>query len=298
LNGYKKNEILSPRSDLIFKMLFGDERNSDLLISFLKAALTLPHDEYDQVTIVDPHLPITHPDDKRVVLDVKLKTKSGKLIDIEIQVSSVPQMRERIVFYTSKMITEQVSSADKYDKVKKVISIIITDYVLIRENDSYKNTYTFYDKKTGSTFSDIIEIHTLELPKLPKDGDNTNLWNWLQFLNAKTKEELVMLEENSPQLKKAVVTLMKLSEDERTRLLNESYEKAARDALSREDYAMEIGIERGRKEGIEEGMEMGIEEGIEKGILLVAKKALKRNLSIEEIEELTGLSREEIENLK
>ena len=49
-------DFLSPKSDLIFKLLFGDERNIELLTDFLKSVLRLPIDDYDEVTIVDPHL--------------------------------------------------------------------------------------------------------------------------------------------------------------------------------------------------------------------------------------------------
>jgi len=82
-------------------------------------------------------------------------------------------MRERIVYYPSKMITEQMSKSDPYHKVKKVISIVITDYKLITENKYYHNTYHLYDKNTDSTFSDVLSINTLELPKLPSDRDNS-----------------------------------------------------------------------------------------------------------------------------
>lgn len=43
-NDRKKPEILLPKSDFIFKLIFGDERNADILQSFLKAALDIPPD--------------------------------------------------------------------------------------------------------------------------------------------------------------------------------------------------------------------------------------------------------------
>jgi hypothetical protein len=35
------SDILPPSSDIVFKMLFGSPRNSDILTSFLQAALSL-----------------------------------------------------------------------------------------------------------------------------------------------------------------------------------------------------------------------------------------------------------------
>jgi hypothetical protein len=49
-------DFLPPKSDVVFKLLFGDERNTDLLTDLLKAVIDLPADEYDELVIVDPHL--------------------------------------------------------------------------------------------------------------------------------------------------------------------------------------------------------------------------------------------------
>lgn len=49
-------EYLSPKSDLIFKMIFGDEKNVDILTAFLKSVLNISIDEYQELKIVDPHL--------------------------------------------------------------------------------------------------------------------------------------------------------------------------------------------------------------------------------------------------
>ena len=84
--------LLSPKSDFIFKLIFGDENNSDILADFLMAVLDLPESEYDRITLVDPHLKQMFPGDKLGILDVKLHTKTGKVIDIEIQVLNVAKM--------------------------------------------------------------------------------------------------------------------------------------------------------------------------------------------------------------
>ena len=125
-------KLLSPKSDFVFKMIFGDQHNMDILGSFLQSVLDLAEDEYDRLSIVDPHLRKDSYRDKLGILDVKVHTKSGKIIDVEIQVSDIPQMRERIVFYTSKMITEQIRQGEGYNVIKKVVSILITDYRLIQ----------------------------------------------------------------------------------------------------------------------------------------------------------------------
>ncbi|MDR2833296.1 MAG: Rpn family recombination-promoting nuclease/putative transposase, partial [Streptococcaceae bacterium] len=47
-------KLLSVTNDFVFKMIFGDQRNVDILTDFLKSVLDIPVDEYDYIKIVDP----------------------------------------------------------------------------------------------------------------------------------------------------------------------------------------------------------------------------------------------------
>jgi predicted transposase/invertase (TIGR01784 family) len=275
------DRILLPKSDLIFKRIFGAQKNADILRGFLESVLDLPPSEYKKLTIVDPHLQIEDPADKYGILDVKLNTLSGKSIDIEIQLLDTYEMRERIIWYLSKMVTEQVSKSDDYIVLKKVISILITDFRLIEENEDYHNCYHLYNPKNGSEFTDLIEVNTLELPKLPCIKDDTKLWEWLKFLTSTHKEEFTMLAQNNPDIEKAVGVLMELSADEQTRLLYESREKARWDEMARM---------RGSKAE-------GRAEGEKKKAIEVARKLLQRGIQTDIIVETTGLPPEKIANL-
>jgi predicted transposase/invertase (TIGR01784 family) len=130
------HEILKPRSDVVFKRLMSDKR---LLISFLQSALDLPPEDYADVQIVDPHLLGERPEDKLGILDVKVTTGQGNIVDIEIQLTQVPGMRERAIFYLSGMIREQVQSGEDYRKIKRAICILITGYKEIHDSLRYHN---------------------------------------------------------------------------------------------------------------------------------------------------------------
>jgi predicted transposase/invertase (TIGR01784 family) len=196
------------------------------------------------------------------------------------------------------MITEQLSAGDDYSKIKRVISIIITDYALIPENNIYHNCYTLYDPATHSEFTDLIEVNTLELVKLPETEDGTELWAWMKFLSARNKEDLNMLAKKNPQVGKAVVRLMELSNDERTRLLYESQQKMEWDNLARERAARSEGLSEGRKEGLSEGLNKGRKEGLSEGRKEIARNLLAEGLSVEIIQKTTGLGAETIQSLK
>ncbi|MDR1936764.1 MAG: Rpn family recombination-promoting nuclease/putative transposase [Candidatus Accumulibacter sp.] len=279
-------DILSPCSDIVFRMLFGDARNLDVLRSFLRAALPLPRDDYDELTLQDPFLFSAKHDDKASVLDVEAKTKSGKVIDIEIQVANHAAIHARVLYYLSKIVAKQLKEGGSYKRIKPSISIFITDFVLLPEEEDYYNDYVFINRKTGRIFSDLMEIHTLELPKLPPETDNTSLWAWMRFLKSRTKEELEMLAQRHTELAPAAKKLIDLSANDKAWALYEARLKAERDRIAREEFVRE------------ESREEGLKEGLKEGQLTIARKALRRNMPVEDIAALTGLSPEEIRALQ
>jgi predicted transposase/invertase (TIGR01784 family) len=275
-------KILPPKSDVVFKMLFGDERNKDILIDFLKSILSLSEDEYEHITIADPHLKRERKKDKLGIVDVKLTSKSGKIIHIEIQVLEQDEIPERVTYYNAKMLAAQLKSGEEFDTLQKTISILITDFEIIEDRQKYHYTFELIDKTTGAKFTDLIEIHTLELQKTPKETDNTTKYDWLRFLKAESEEEFNMIADRSPAIHKAVVEIKRLSQSERAQLIYEDREKAIHDHNSRLKSALKKGRAEAEKEAHMDKIEL-------------AKKLKKRGIPTEYILEDTGLSIEEIE---
>jgi len=283
-------EPLSPKNDFVFKLLFGEPTRLNILKAFLQAVLDLPAEEYDHLVIVDPHLHRESPDDKLGVLDVKIHTTTGKVIDVEIQVKPHRRIWERILFYAARLITEQLKSGVPYKTVKKAVSIIIVDEdITSKDPEHYHYRFRLFDERTGYRFPDLFEINTLELPKLPAEPDGTMLFNWLRMFTAKTKEELDMVAKTSPDIATAVGVIMELSEDERTRLLAEAREKYRRDEEARWEDAFEDGKEKGRQEGRREG-ELNKATDIARSLLL-------EKIPFATVAKTTGLSLEEVKIL-
>jgi predicted transposase/invertase (TIGR01784 family) len=194
-------------------------------------------------------------------------------------------MRERIVYYGTKLITEQLQSGNEYDLIKKTISIVIAGEIFLTEHNEYHDVFTLYSRVTGTEFTDILEIHTLELPKLPAEADGSELWTWLEFINAESEEELKMLVKREPKMKLFVERLLELNRDPATRALYEAREKDRRDSRGRERYAMQ------------KGKAEGIAEGIAEGRLEIARKMKNAGRPLNEITEFTGLPTETIERM-
>jgi len=263
-------KILPPKVDVVFKLLFGDVRNIDILTDFLKSVLNLSEDEYEKITITDTHLKREAIDDKLGVVDVKLTTKNGTIIHIEIQVAKETAFPERITYYNAKILVTQLKSSEEYFKLDKVITIAIADFEIFKQNNMYHHIFQLQEKSTGLRLTDRVEIHTLELDKIPKETDNTAKYDWLQFLRTEREEEFEMLSERNPAIKKAVVELKRLSQDEETQILYEARQKAEMD-------------ERWRMHGMQRR---------------IAINFIKIGIPIEQIAEGTGLPVTEIEKLK
>ncbi|MDR2371110.1 MAG: Rpn family recombination-promoting nuclease/putative transposase [Treponema sp.] len=277
--------ILSPRNDFVFKLLFGDQRNSGILADFLKAALPLPAGEYDHLVVVDPHLKREFEDDKTGILDVKVHTKGGIVINVEIQVAASPELRNRIVLYGAKMLTEQVKRGNTWGRVEQVISIVIMNEILVPEETGYYNKYALCNRESGGPFTELLGINILELPKLPKEADGNPLWYWGSFLKCEKAEEFKVVAEKDPGVKKAVAALMELSEDERTQMLQDARDRWLTDHQNAMNYKYRLGKEEGRN------------EGKKAAVLEIAQKMKDLGIPENQIAEAAGLSPAEIAKL-
>ena len=273
---------LSPTNDFVFKKVFGE--NMTVLGDFLKAVLDLPPEEYQGLIVVDPHLRRENIEDKLGILDIKIKTKSQKTIDVEVQVKAQPSIWKRMQYYTAKMLVEQVQSGNKYEQLTKAISILIADFILVKENDAYHNCFRLHDENTQACFPDSIELNILEIPKVRRE-DHSQLSNWLKFFAAKTEEEFMSISQTNPAIAEAWGVIKVLSADEEARLLAESREKARMDFEDRYDGAYR------------EGEQIGEQIGEQKGRREVALNLLREQVSIELIAKSTGLSLDEIKRL-
>ena len=271
-------EILSPVNDWIFKLLFGDIRHKSMLINLLKGFVKLPEEEFE-LTFLDTHLKPEAEDDKLGILDVKVQTKSGKIINIEIQVNPVKNIGKRLSFYKSKLIVGQINESEDYSIIQKVICICITDYMIFPGVEDYINDFSFYNKKNNFNFEDIPEeVYTLELPKVPAQTDGTTVWEWMRFLKSKTKEEFEMVAARNPEIRKAVNTLYELSADDKVRAEYEQRQKAWRDRKAVYEYMLD--------------------EAMLKRNIEIVQNFKKMGLSVEQIAQGTGLSIEVVNALK
>jgi len=277
------NEIISPLYDFAFSQIFGNQRNIDITRAFLKTLLDIPEDEYDRLTVVSPILKRFFQKDKSGVVDLKLSTRSGKIIHIELQVNKRANLRSRILYYAARLIGDQLKFGDDYNKLHQVISIVICDHDLLWEEKSYINVYELQNSE-NRCFTDLLKVVILELPKLPQEEDSA-VWPWLRFLKCSDREEFEMLARKHPELKEAVYCAKKMSLIEKWR--DYQFHKN----LHKVDERMLL--EQARIDGRAQGLAEGLAEGREE----IARKMKSRGQPVVEIAEVTGLSVNAVEKL-
>jgi predicted transposase/invertase (TIGR01784 family) len=298
-------ELLSPLYDYVVKIIYGDQKNIANTTALLKAIPVLPAEEFDRLTIVDPFLKRLWKRDKQGILDIKVNTHSGKVVQIEVQVQKFRSMRSRIVYYLSRMLTEQMKTGYDYDRIQQTVSIVICNYVLLPEETAYLNTYELRNTESRKLFTELIKVIILELPKVPKEDDGTAIWPWMHFFKCRKVEEFNMLATKHPEVSGPVAEIKRLSWSERRRMIAEAREKWRRDMAAMKKDAREDGLAEGKAEGIAEGLAEGIAEGKAKGKaegiaenrMETARKMKQDSLPIGQIVKYTGLNPEEIERI-
>ncbi len=247
--------VISAKLDIIFKKIFTE--NQDMLREFLSDMLDIPISSIQEIVITNPEIVPEAIDGKFSRLDLNLKV-DNTLVNVEIQIKSETDYRDRCLFYWSKLYTSELKSGETYGKLKKAITINIINFKMFEGNDYHTEVVTTV-KGTNEIFSDKFSMHFFELKKVGKNVDSNNRKElWMQFLNADSEEDLEMLKQsNVPIITKAVSIIYDLSEDTKIREMARLREKALHDEAS----ALANAKSEGEAIGLEKGEAIGLEKG-------------------------------------
>lgn len=209
-------------------------------------------------------------------------------------------MAMRLNYYLGRMTARSIPIGNNYKNTYSIVFAIFN--YTVYDDEEYLREFKLRDSLGNEIpYSKII---MLELTKKNACGKN-ELKKWLDIFNQKDlnqiKEEGIMSE-----VKKRLV---ELNADYEMQVLMDMHERAVMDYNSNlaagmeraQKEGMEKGIKEGMEKGIKEGMEKGIEKGFEQGALnakiQIAKSCKLQNMPYDVISNITGLTKEEIENL-
>ena len=296
MNSNKNNQVI--RFDWAMKRLLRNKANFSVLEGLLTTLLgekiviqKLLESESNQETEFDKY--------NRV--DMLAEDSKGELILIEVQNNSEYAYFQRMLFGTSKLVTEYIERGDNYDKVRKVYSVNIVYFELGHGKD-----YVYHGKTEfrGIHTNDLLELTPFQKQTFKADtvsqlypeyyilkvnGFNqvakSPLEEWIYYLNTgeiPSNATAPGLDEARQKLKLAMMTRNELAA---------YYRHLDNIVILRNNIITE------REEGRAEGRAEGREEGAMNKAIEVARYLKASGSPIELIMGATGLTKEEIDNI-
>ena len=236
-------------------------------------------------------------DDKYNRVDLLCENSKGELIIIEVQNERAYSYFHRMLYGTSKAITEYIELGQDYEMVRKVYSINIVYFELGQGNDyvyhgktefrgihnddvlllSKKQREMFNREKAGDIFPEYYVLKVNDFDSVAK----TPLDEWVSFLKTGNIDDSYTAK-GLPEAREKL-RIDKLSDQERRDYIREMERRMV------ENDAM--------KSSFIDGKDEGRAEGRAEGILAVARNLKLSGMSLDEIAKMTGLPLPEIDKL-
>jgi len=260
------------RFDWAMKRLLRNKANHEVLEGLLESLLGR---KYTIVKFLESEGNRQSEDDKFNRVDLLAEDSDGEMFLFEVQNGRELQYYHRMLYGTSKLVTDYIHIGDDYGKVNKIYSINIVyfelgqgkDYVyhgktefrgihdagdILRLSDM-QNKKFFGRNDAGKEASDVFpEYYILRVNDFDKVA-TTPIDEWMQFLKTTTIAD----DAKAPGLEKARDCL---KVDRMTKKERHAYERHL-DALRYQKNTLDTAREEGRVEGREEGRVEGREEG-------------------------------------
>lgn len=273
-------KYLDPKANLTFKKIFAG--HPDLLISLLNALLPLKRNQQiKSIEYFPTELVPVDPLHKDTIVDVRCRDVEGRQFVVEMQMAWTDAFKQRVLFNASKAYVSQAEMGCKYEDLQPVYSLNLVNEIFEKDMKEYKHNYHIvHDKRTKKVIEGLC-FTFIELPKFHphtmKEKRMTVLWlRFLTEINDKTQEVPAELLE-SPEISKALEEV-KISAFTAEEL--RAYDKFW-DRVSSEKTLME-----GR-----------YDEGKQDKALEIAQNLKSAGMDVDTICKMTGLSKEEIEEL-
>ena len=216
-----------------------------------------------------------------------------------MQKASQEFIRDRVIAYSARSISNLLRKGDRKYNFPKVISIILVDFELpdLKGSDRYMQRVTLRDDE-NQKFSEKVAFVLIDLTKFAAQTDFGQLPGAREKWCYAIKNMWRMSDSDIPA---ADTTFRELYEECKLSKLSdmekEEYEKSileyddVKDAI---EYNRRLARNEGREEGREQGREEGIEQGREVERRILAMNMLAKGLTPSLVAEISGLTEDEV----
>jgi predicted transposase/invertase (TIGR01784 family) len=247
-----------PKTDFVFKRIFGSEARKPLLIALLNHLLELDGDRRIldvQHLTGEQHVDLAEL--KLSIVDVKCTDATGRRYVVEMQVLKVEGFEKRVVYNASKAYVMQLRNAEEYPALCDVVGVTICNFNLWSDRDAagrakvpMLSRWRMQEQHTGERGLSQVQYVFLELPKYEAgDAPTALIDKWAYFFREAKNLNVVppALAEGPFRDALEVARTANFSPDE--------WEAYERSKMAEQDARGALAIE--RQEGIAEGVLRG-----------------------------------------
>ena len=288
----KASRFLDPKSDLVFKKIFGEHK--DLVKSLLNSLLPLADDALiDTIEYLSPEQVPTIPTMRRTIVDVKCVDQKGRIFIVEMQLEWSASFMKRLQFGTAKAYVSQLDKGQDYSSIHPVYGLGLIGEIFDHASDEWYHHYKTVNVTKPEKHLEGLELIFVELPKFK----STTHWEkklgllWIRFFNEISSMTEIPSEFSAiPELCKAIELTQEASY---TRGELEAYDQYW-DAVSTEKTIKIDAEAKGKAEGMVEGKAEGMVEKSRE----IAMQLLNEDLPLDLIVRATNLTIDDIKKIK
>ncbi len=185
------------KNDIAFRKIFGNGAKTEILTSFLNAVLKLEgKKKIVSIIILNPYqVPIVL-GAKSTILDVKAKDGNNNEYIVEMQLTDKIGFAKRVVYYSAKSYSAQLSVGEDFSILKPTIFIGILNFEFL-ETQNYLSRHLILDAETHEYKLKDLDFNFIELPKFNKTEQelDTLIDKWVYFI--KNAESLTVIPANA-----------------------------------------------------------------------------------------------------
>lgn len=271
-----------PFSDGVFKMLMANEAKPERTIKFLNTMLSLEgKNAITSFTLGVQENPGVL-NDKTAIFDIYGTTQAGEPVLIEVQQAFNTLFVDRLIYYTSRVISRTVKKSQDYSLPHIYVLSILTEDQFPLERNTYlhhaqivRNQRFFY-KKLDIYLVELNKFFAIEDRTLPEGHEQSNRAEMLRIFRDVLEEKEIPEEKLKKLLDKDFAKDVSLKGFTDETLLNEV------DGMTNILYEKQGSFLQGQEEKAAE----------------IANTMLARNYSVDEIAAITGLSKEKVLQLQ
>lgn len=242
------------------------------------------------------------PEERKAIIDLMCEDEKGNQFIVELQKVSQEHFQSRALYYTSFPIQQQGIKGGWNFELTPVYFVGLLNFEIDRfkDKEEYLHHGKIVDIYTNEIMYDTLNMVYLEIPKLKKTKEelSNHLEWWIYTFQNLHKMNTIPIELQDDVIKNAFDKAEFASIPKNQQENYHKNLKVYRDLVNSSDFAIKSGHEEGLEKGLEKGLEDGLEKGKKEKSLEVAKNLLDANMELALISEITGLSMENISNIK